>query len=83
MNLKFFDYYDKVLGCYIGKNIGGTLGAPFECYRGVYDISWFQQDISESGFSEQAVYPAVSDRANSGRPGGLEGASGQGILRGA
>ena len=47
MNLKFFDYYDKVLGCYIGKNIGGTLGAPFECYRGVYDISWFQQDISD------------------------------------
>ena len=46
MKLTFNDYYDKVLGCYTGKNIGGTLGAPFECFRGVYDIDWFQQDIS-------------------------------------
>lgn len=47
MKLKFNDYYDKVLGCYTGKNIGGTLGAPFECFRGEYNISWFMQDISE------------------------------------
>ena len=46
MKLTFNDYYDKVLGCYTGKNIGGTLGAPFECFRGVYDIDWFQQDVS-------------------------------------
>lgn len=45
-NLKFKDYYDKVKGCYLGKNIGGTLGAPFECYRGVYDIDGFMQDVS-------------------------------------
>lgn len=45
MKLNFNDYYNKVLGCYVGKNIGGTLGAPFECYRGVYDIDWFMQDI--------------------------------------
>lgn len=44
--MKFKEYYNKVLGCFIGKNIGGTLGAPFECYRGEYDIDWFQQDIS-------------------------------------
>lgn len=47
MNLKFKQYYDKVSGCFIGKNIGGTLGAPFECFRGEYDLSWFMQDISE------------------------------------
>ena len=45
-NLKFREYYDKVKGCYLGKNIGGTLGAPFECYRGVYDIDGFMQDVS-------------------------------------
>ena len=45
-NLKFKEYYDKVKGCYLGKNIGGTLGAPFECYRGVYDIDGFMQDVS-------------------------------------
>lgn len=47
MKLTFNEYYNKVLGCYIGKNIGGTLGAPFECYRGEYDVDWFVQDISE------------------------------------
>ena len=47
MNLTFKEYYDKVVGCFTGKNIGGTLGAPFECFRGVYDIDWFMQDISE------------------------------------
>ena len=46
MNLDFKTYYDKVKGCYLGKNIGGTLGAPFECYRGVYDIDGFMQDVS-------------------------------------
>ena len=46
MKLTFNDYYDKVLGCYTGKNIGGTLGAPFECFRGVYDIDWVKQDVS-------------------------------------
>lgn len=47
MNLDFKTYYDKVKGCYLGKNIGGTLGAPFECYRGVYDIDGFMQDVSD------------------------------------
>lgn len=46
MKLDFQVYSDKVRGCYTGKNIGGTLGAPFECYRGVYNLDWFMQDIS-------------------------------------
>lgn len=45
--MKYKEYYDKVLGCYLGKNIGGTLGAPFECYRGEYNIEWFMQDVSQ------------------------------------
>lgn len=45
-NLKFNDYYNKVLGCFVGKNIGGTLGAPFECYRGVYNVKFYMQDVS-------------------------------------
>lgn len=47
MKLSFKQYYDKVLGCYLGKNIGGTLGAPFEGFRGVYNMTWFMQDVSE------------------------------------
>ena len=37
---------DKVRACWLGKNIGGTLGAPFECIRGVYDISYYTHDLS-------------------------------------
>ena len=46
MQLKFKEYYDKVLGCYYGKTIGGTLGAPFECFRGVYNVDDYVQDTS-------------------------------------
>ena len=27
------EYRNKVLGCWMGKNIGGTLGAPFEFHE--------------------------------------------------
>ena len=37
MQLNFDNYLDKMRGCWNGKNIGGTLGAPFEGMRGVFD----------------------------------------------
>ena len=33
ITLALDDYRSKVLGCWMGKNIGGTLGAPFEWRR--------------------------------------------------
>lgn len=45
MNLNTEDYRDKVLGCWLGKNIGGTLGAPFEWRRAVHDVSFYTQDL--------------------------------------
>ncbi|HHV98875.1 MAG TPA: hypothetical protein GXX36_04765 [Clostridiaceae bacterium] len=45
MILSLNEYKNKVLGCWMGKNIGGTLGAPFECKRGVYDIDFYIQDL--------------------------------------
>lgn len=33
MVLDFKTYRDKVLGCWMGKNIGGVLGASFEGIR--------------------------------------------------
>ena len=39
-------YMNKVRGCWLGKNIGGTLGAPLECYRGVFDVRTYMQDLS-------------------------------------
>ncbi|MHC5034422.1 MAG: ADP-ribosylglycohydrolase family protein [Planctomycetota bacterium] len=36
------EYRDKVLACWLGKNIGGTLGAPFEGQRHVHDLTFYQ-----------------------------------------
>lgn len=38
-------YRDKVLGCWLGKNIGGTVGAPFEWMRQVNNITFYTQDL--------------------------------------
>ena len=35
---------DKIYGCWAGKNIGGTLGAPFEGKTEMNNISWFVKD---------------------------------------
>lgn len=45
MNLK--EYQNKVRGCWLGKNVGGSLGAPFECRRGVFDVDFYTHDISK------------------------------------
>lgn len=44
--LKYEKYKDKVLGCFLGKNIGGTLGAPFECRRGVFEVDYYTQPLN-------------------------------------
>ncbi len=45
MVLSFEELKDKIKGCWTGKNIGGVLGAPFECYRQVNDVSFYVQDL--------------------------------------
>ena len=45
MILDLNDYRSKVLGCWMGKNIGGTLGAPFEWRRQINDVSFYTQDL--------------------------------------
>lgn len=45
MKLNLKDYRDKVLGCWMGKNIGGTLGAPMEWRRQVNAVSFYTQDL--------------------------------------
>ena len=35
------EYYDKVLACWLGKNIGGTLGAPFEIRKYVNALKFY------------------------------------------
>ena len=45
--LDFATYRDKVAGCWTGKNIGGVLGAPFECKRQLNDVQFYTQDLSK------------------------------------
>ncbi len=40
------EYHDKVYGCWLGKNIGGTLGAPFEAKRTAVDLEFYTHDLS-------------------------------------
>jgi len=35
------EYLDKVTACYLGKSIGGTLGAPWECLRHTHDLAFY------------------------------------------
>ncbi len=38
-------YRDRVLACWLGKNIGGTLGGPFEWRRQLNDVSFYTRDL--------------------------------------
>jgi ADP-ribosylglycohydrolase len=37
---------DKMRGCWLGKSIGGTLGAPFEPTRGAFDVDYYTVDLT-------------------------------------
>ena len=41
-------YYDKVRGCWLGKNIGGTLGTPYEGQQKINDIKGFATEPGEA-----------------------------------
>jgi ADP-ribosylglycohydrolase len=40
--------YDKIYACWLGKNIGGTLGGPVEGRMQVLDLKWYMY-LSENG----------------------------------
>lgn len=44
MKISYRELKDKILGCWWGKTAGGTIGAPFECYRGCKDLDFYVQD---------------------------------------
>ncbi len=39
-------YRDKVTACWLGKNIGGTLGEPFEWRRQINQVTFYTQDLA-------------------------------------
>jgi len=46
MKLGFTEYKKKVEGCWVGKNIGGVVGAPFEGFRQINNVEYYTQDLS-------------------------------------
>lgn len=52
MNLNYAEYKDKVLACWQGKNVGGTLGGPYEGAR---------KELNVSGFTTEAGAPLPND----------------------
>ena len=47
MTIDIKTYTDKVKACFLGKNIGGTLGAPFEGVRGFVPVEYYTHDLSK------------------------------------
>jgi len=35
------ELHDRVMGCWLGKSIGGTLGAPLEGKKGLFDLTYY------------------------------------------
>ena len=48
MKLSAKDYYNKTMGCWLGKTIGGTLGEPMEWRRQKNDVSFYWQKLDGS-----------------------------------
>ena len=51
IDLSSAEFYDKVYGCWMGKNCGGTLGTPLE--KGIgepepFDVWWYPR-LQEGG----------------------------------
>ena len=47
MKINFNTYKDKVEACWIGKNIAGTMGTPYEGRREILDVKGFVTEPGE------------------------------------
>ena len=48
MKINYNEYIDKVSACWTGKNIGGTMGVPYEGTREYLDVKGFKTDKNVS-----------------------------------
>ena len=47
INLNKAELRDKIYACWLGKNIGGTIGTPFECQRQANNCTGFTSKKGE------------------------------------
>ena len=43
--ITYKDYFDKVLGCWIGKTVAGTIGGPCEGRKEFFDYEFDKRSI--------------------------------------
>jgi len=53
------EYWDRVYACWLGKNIGGTLGAPFEGKKFVNDLDFYAKPVSEAAPNDDLDFQLV------------------------
>ena len=46
IDINFDSYKDKVYACWVGKNIGGTMGAPYEGKRELLDVKGYATEAN-------------------------------------
>lgn len=65
MRISDTDYRLKVMGCWLGKAIGGTLGMPFEGKDGPFDLSFYEpvptETIPNDDLDLQVLWACVLD----------------------
>ncbi len=58
------EYYDRVYGCWLGKNIGGTIGAPVEGVKGFVSVPYKEPEdmVANDDIDLQLVWLDVIKR---------------------
>ncbi|MBE6589028.1 MAG: ADP-ribosylglycohydrolase family protein [Ruminococcaceae bacterium] len=71
VKLNFEEFRDKVYACWIGKNIGGTIGAPYEGTKEYMNVTGFATKAGEvlpnDDLDLQLVWLAAVERCGVGR----------------
>ena len=55
MNLSWNEFCDKVYGCFMGKCIAGTIGAPYEGYKGIMDVEYTPELFGQAQAQSETI----------------------------
>ena len=65
------NYHDRVMGCWLGKAVGGTLGMPFEGHDGPLDLDFYRpvptEMLPNDDLDLQVVWACVLDQMETPR----------------